>query len=108
MGEDLLEENADVLADLAARGVDLARTRQVDFTAVFASEAAADRFAAVAAAEGFSGKVERSGCVEALPWDVVVCCEMVPSTEAVTGAEIRLGILAAAEGGRTDGWGFPG
>lgn len=44
-------------------------------------------------------------CVEALPWDVVVTKEMLPSHEAITAFETELEEVASGYGGRNDGWG---
>lgn len=102
---DLRAENERVLRGMAERGDDLRRSRVVDFTAVFANEQAALAFADKAKALDYSVDMEKSGTVPTQPWDVIASREMTASVDAITDAEITLGDVANALGGKMDGWG---
>lgn len=103
--DDLRAENELVLRGMAERGDDLSRIRVFEFTAVFASEQAALAFADKAKALGYSVDTEKSGTVPTQPWDVIASREMTASVDAITNAEITLGDIASALGGKMDGWG---
>lgn len=102
---DLRAENELILRGMAERGDDLSKSRVVDFTAVFANEEAARAFADKAEAAGYSIDMEENGTVAAQPWDVIASREMTASVDTITDAEITLGDMASALGGRMDGWG---
>ena len=99
------DENGDVLRRMVAKGDDLSRPRIVDFTHVFATEAAAKAFATKAEAEGLFAVVEMTETAESMPWDVVIEHTLAPSHAAVTALELRLAEMAEGFGGRADGWG---
>ncbi len=101
----LFEENAEILKSMKEDGSDLAPLRRVDFSQVFPSRASAESFASAAMEAGFDTAVEEVDRSED-PWDVTASKEMVPSAENVTAAEEKLGALAQASDGRSDGWGF--
>lgn len=105
MSDDLRAENDLVLRGMAERGDDLSRSRVVEFTAVFVNEQTAMVFADKAAALGYSVDMEESGTVPTQPWDVIASREMTASVDAITDAEITLGDVANALGGKMDGWG---
>ena len=106
----LVEENAEVLADIAARGTDLSVTRIIDFAHLLYSKAEAFGFKHAAEKAGFNVQIE------ALPptqtggeddvWDVIASLEMMPTVERITRCEQELGALVKMFGGHSDGWGF--
>lgn len=105
----LADENAGVLADIAARGTDLSVPRTVEFAHLLYSEAAASQFKEAAEAAGYQVRMamfpadlsDRDGV-----WDVVASLTMVPTVEELTRSEAELDALAQSFGGHTDGWGF--
>ena len=99
------DENAEVLRDLASKGVDLARPRSIDFAHVFPDRPSAQAFAGVLEREGSKAVVEGVDR-EANPWDVIVSKIMVPTCGNLTETEEHLDALAQGHGGRSDGWGF--
>lgn len=101
----LLEENAEILAGMERDGSDLAPSRPVDFSHVFATLAAAQDFAAECERDGLKIDVIETDRVED-PWDVTVTVELQPSATNITSWEERFEVLAQRYGGRTDGWGF--
>ena len=98
-------DNAEVLLDLASKGVDLARARSIDFSHVFPDRVSAQAFADAVQRDGFKADVEKVDR-EANPWDVTASKVMVPTCENLTKTEEHLDALARRHGGRSDGWGF--
>ena len=94
-------ENEAVLGNFEERGVDLSRPILVDFSHLFSDRTSADQFAMEAERFGFTITVN---CAEA--WDVTASKIMLPTCSNVTAAELQLGELARARGGKADGWGF--
>jgi hypothetical protein len=99
------DENGDVLRRMKADGDALHLPRMIDFSVVFPGEQQALQFADLMKADATTVKVERSGCVEDLPWDVTVSIHMVPKHADITAVEGQLASHAAPLGGRNDGWG---
>jgi hypothetical protein len=97
-----LDENADVLADMAEGGDDLSKARDIDFSHLFPDATMAAAFAEWAASEGYSCDIEESDGPEC---DVTVSRFMVPELETITGVEHTLAVAAARYGGQADGWG---
>ena len=95
------EENAEVLRELASKGLDLGPARLVDFSHVFPDRASAEAFAREAEREGFATAME-----EVVEWDVTASKAMVPTCKNITEAELNLDVHACRYGGRADGWGF--
>jgi len=105
MSADLKAENEVVLREMADRGDDLSKVRVVEFTAAFADKLSALAFTEQVEAMGYKVDVEENGTVASLPWDAIAAREMVPTLNAITDAEIRLGDVAHSLGGEMDGWG---
>lgn len=101
----LYEENAEILRNMEANGSDLGPSRAIDFSHVFADQAAAEAFARAAEQAGFSVAVHEVESDDE-PWDVTASAEMMPICENITNAEECLGALARSHRGRADGWGF--
>ena len=71
------DENGEVLRHMAESGDDLSKPRDIDFTVVMPSEDAARLFSAHFSNAGYLVKVDESGTVPELPWDVVVVKHMI-------------------------------
>lgn len=99
------EDNEDVLRRMRANGDDLSRPRNVDFSVVFPTENAAERFAEHFRMLGYAVSVELSECVEELPWDATVVKHMALSSAEITRFELALQEVATPLSGRNDGWG---
>lgn len=99
------DANGDVLRRMEAKGDDLTRPRNVDFTVVFPNEDAARQFADHFSALGYSVSAELTETVENFPWDVVVVNHMAPSHGEIGAFENLLDSVAATFGGHNDGWG---
>ena len=99
------DENGDVLRRMQESGDDLSKARNIDFTVVLPTREASERFAAPFMAAGYQVKIDESGTVPELPWDVIVVKHMVPTHAAITEFEEELERYAAPLTGRNDGWG---
>ncbi len=99
------DENGEVLRQMAESGDDLSKPRNIDFTVVLPSEAAAREFCAYFATAGHQVKVDETGTVPELPWDVVVVKHMLPTHTGIARFEEELEAVAESLGGRNDGWG---
>jgi hypothetical protein len=101
----LFEENAEVLARLAARGVDLGAARDVDFSHLFEQEAGARHFAATALDLGYASQISEPE-LDRPEWDVTSTIALVPTCQNITESEENLANIASTLGGVADGWGF--
>jgi hypothetical protein len=101
------DDNGNVLWDLRCHGDALRESREIDFTCIFPSEAAAIDFAVACLRSEF--KVEMHKAEEHLPkdgldWEVIVYTEAVPAHTTITQIEKSLDKRAAKGGGRASGW----
>jgi hypothetical protein len=99
------DANEDALQRMRANGDDLSRPRDVDFTVVFPTRSASEKFAEHFRALGHKVSVEISESAENLPWDVVVVRHMALSINEIREFEAALESVATALSGRNDGWG---
>ena len=99
------DTNGDALRRTEAKGDDLTRPRNFDFTIVFAGESSTEQFAKHFRALGHEVSVKETGTEQDFPWDVVVVQHMVPSYDGINNFENLLQSVADGWGGRNDGWG---
>ena len=106
----LSDENAWVLAQIAARGTDLSISRTIEFAHLLYSETTARQFAAAAENAGYQVEIKARSAAESHGrenvWDVYALLLMVPTAEQITRCEADLDGLARPLGGHADGWGF--
>jgi len=81
------DANGDVLRRMEARGDDLTKPRNIDFSVVFADGNSAEQFAQHFRALEHEVSVEFTGTKQDFPWDVTVIQYMVPSHEGITKFE---------------------
>ncbi|MFC5861487.1 ribonuclease E inhibitor RraB [Acidicapsa dinghuensis] len=99
------DENGHALRRLEADGDDLSRARDIDFSVVFHSEGAAEKFAEHFRNLGLKVDVSFAQVKADHPWDAVVVKSMVPTHSAITEFERELQEIANVSGGYNDGWG---
>ncbi len=99
------DENGNVLRRLAAKGDDLSRARNVDFSVVFPDRESAEQFCEIVRGWGLAASAQFPGPVADLPWDVNVVKFMTPSHQEISDFEILLEDTAGPLGGHNDGWG---
>lgn len=100
------DDNGDTLWHIAQQGVDLSRTREIDFSVVFPTKEAALEFSV--AMLRCEQKVRCRYYPEntAFPMDVTVYLTMVPTYKAIVAFEEELVLQATPLGGYNDGWEF--
>ena len=99
------DDNGDVLRRMHRDGDDLSKPRDIDFTVVMPTLAAAEELGQRMRTQGHAVKVTRTACVAHLPWDVRIVKHMLPTHADIGAFEEELAVLAAPQGGRNDGWG---
>lgn len=99
------DDNGDVLRRMVAKGDDLTRPRDIDFSALFADQSSAERFAEHFRSLGYKVSAKGDYPKLDLPWDVLVVRRMPASHEDITNFENLLQSVADRWGGRNDGWG---
>jgi Regulator of ribonuclease activity B len=100
-----LTENGDVLYEMAKSGDKLWIERPIDYSFVFPGEKEATGFSERVAVQGLRGEVSKYKGAKGYSFQVEIRIPLVPSHEAITSYEQRLGDLAAEFNGRADGWG---
>jgi hypothetical protein len=98
------DANGDVLRRMQAKGDDLEKPRNLDFTVVFANETSAREFARRLHALGYTTSIENNGTLEDFPWEVIVGNHMKPLHAEIGAFERLLQSLADTLGGH-NGWG---
>ena len=102
MTDDVLNDNAAVLAGMAERGDDLAQARVIEFAHVFGDRSAATAFRAWVEQQGYAATVEDR---DDAGIDVIVRQRMAPDLLALTELELTLAAAARDHDGEPDGWG---
>jgi len=97
--------NGDALRRLEAQGDDLSKSRDIEFTVVFANEDAARQFVNHFSTLGYPASAEFTQTDRDYPWDVIVVKRMLPSHGEIGAFEGTLQSVAARLGGHNDGWG---
>lgn len=98
------EQNAEVLKRMAKDGDDLTKARDIDFHHHFATEAEAIAFEEEVREQGYP-HVDRDNWGEQDGWLTSVHVRMVPDLDEINATEEDLNQIAAAMGGKPDGWG---
>ena len=92
------------LIERLRRGTDPFRPIDVDFFLALPSEAAASVAAQRLTAEGFGVDVRQVSNSTDYPWSVHACKPMQLTVDGIRAISSRLRDIAAAQGGRYDGW----
>ena len=99
------DDNGDVLRRMVAKGDDLTRPRNIDFSVLFADQSSAEKFAEHFRSLGYDVSVKGGYPKPDSSWDVTVVRRMPASHEGITDLENLLQSVADRWGGRNDGWG---
>ena len=99
------DDNGEVLRRLEAKGDELSKPRNVDFSVVFPSKDAAEKFAEHFSAQSYETSVYFAEDSNDLPWNVNVVKPMALSYDAIVSFEAFLQEVADTLGGQNDGWG---
>jgi hypothetical protein len=99
------DENGDVLRRMTAKGDDLTRPRNIDFSVLFADEGSAEKFAEHFRALGYQVSVKGDYPNPDFSWDVLVVRHMPASHQDITNFEKLLQSVADRWEGHNDGRG---
>ena len=86
------DENGRVLRNIAARGNDLTKPRDIDIVVVFAQASSAEQFAEHFRGLGYAVSVQETESGRDYPWDAIVVRHMVPTYEGITDFRERTAI----------------
>ena len=99
------DANGDVLRAMEAKGDDLRRPRNINFSVLFPDGSSAEKFAEHFRSLGYEVSVEGKYADQESPWDVCVVRYMPATHEGITNFEGLLQEIADRWGGHNDGWG---
>ncbi|WP_404340462.1 ribonuclease E inhibitor RraB [Pseudoalteromonas mariniglutinosa] len=99
-------ENAQLLAEIAAAGIDLNLLHDVDFYILFEQKAEAEKFASVIINDELAPELELVQCDDTGIWEVITRVKMVPEHTLLGQTEQYLESIANSYNGYGDGWGL--
>jgi hypothetical protein len=100
------DADGDALRSVASMGCDMTKPMEIDFFVAVPDQEAGQRVAELATGHGYRTKVVFDEEDDA--WDCYCTKLMVPTYEAVCGAQSELDELSRPVNGYTDGWGTEG
>jgi|TARA_R110001592_G_scaffold4103_2_gene22977 hypothetical protein len=100
------DDNGQLLAEIAAAGIDLNKMHQVDFFILFEQEADAEKFAKEIVSDALVQKAELEKCKDTGVWEVITQVQMVPEHTLLGQAEQYIESIANSFNGYGDGWGL--
>ena len=101
-----LDDNGNVLWQMASDGDNLSAPRDMDFSVVFAAEAAAQAFRTYMVGCGYRAEVSIfPNPPEDQTWDVTITQAMLPAHATISAFEQMIPDEASVGGGLNDGWG---
>ena len=99
------DENGQLLAEIAAAGVDLSKMQQIDFFILFEQQADADKFAKDIVSDALVQTADVEKCKDTGVWEVITHVQMVPEHTLLGQAEQYLESIANGYNGYGDGCG---
>ena len=81
------DENGQLLAEIAAAGIDLSKMHQVDFYILFEQQSDAEKFAKEVVADTLVQHAELEKCQDTGVWEVITQVQMVPEHTLLGQAE---------------------
>jgi len=102
---DVLDLDAEVLAEMAAVGVDLAKEQRLEFFLVLPTESAAREAATRIRAMGF--EAEAVAAPPEASWVCLAQKSLVPHLQNLKSLRSQFDTIATSLGGEYDGWGSP-
>ncbi|AZZ99168.1 ribonuclease E inhibitor RraB [Pseudoalteromonas sp. R3] len=100
------DDNGQLLAEIAAAGVDLTQMHSIDFFILFEQKADAERFMSTIAEDELAPKTKLDTCPDTGVWEVVTSVTMVPEHQLLSQTEQYLESIANSHEGYGDGWGI--
>ncbi|MBE0363417.1 hypothetical protein PULV_a0853 [Pseudoalteromonas ulvae UL12] len=102
------DDNGQLLADMAAAGLDLAQVHTVDFFILFEQKAEAESFITLIEADELAPSAALQKCQDTGVWEVIASVKMVPDHTLLGQTEQYIESLANPKNGYGDGWGILG
>jgi tartrate dehydratase alpha subunit/fumarate hydratase class I-like protein len=100
------DDNGQLLAEIAAAGIDLSKMHQVDFYILFEQQADAQKFVSEIEADALVQSAKLDKCQDTGVWEVIAHVQMVPEHTLLGQAEQYLESIANSFNGYGDGWGL--
>jgi hypothetical protein len=100
------DDNGQLLAEIAAAGVDLSKMHQIDFFILFEQQADAEKFAKEIISDALVQSANVEKCKDTGVWEVITHVQMVPEHTLLGQAEQYLESIANSYNGYGDGWGL--
>tara|TARA_B100002049_G_C16083144_1_gene378149 strand:+ start:4462 stop:4791 length:330 start_codon:yes stop_codon:yes gene_type:complete len=100
------DENGQLLAEIAAAGVDLNCLQEVDFYILFEQKPDAEKFATAIESDELAPSTELNKCPDTGVWEVITRVKMVPDHTLLSQTEQYLESIANGHNGYGDGWGL--
>ncbi len=100
------DDNGQLLAEIAAAGVDLSKMHQIDFFILFEQQADAEKFAKEIVSDALVQSTNVEKCKDTGIWEVITHVQMVPEHTLLGQAEQYLESIANSYNGYGDGWGL--
>ncbi|KKM18401.1 hypothetical protein LCGC14_1666060 [marine sediment metagenome] len=100
------DDNGQLLAEIAAAGIDLAQMHKIDFYILFEQKVDAEKFATAIVEDELAPTTELVQCKDTGIWEVVTQVQMVPDHTLLGQTEQYLESIANGYNGYGDGWGL--
>lgn len=100
------DDNGELLAEIAAAGVDLSQMQTIDFFILFEKSEDAKCFMTAIAEDELAPKTKLQQCPDTGVWEVVTSVAMVPQHELLGQTEQYIESIANSHEGYGDGWGL--
>ena len=100
------DDNGQLLAEMAAEGINLNQMHMVDFFILFEQKEQAESFEKAIVEDELAPKTELQKCKDTGVWEVVTTVQMVPDHQLITDMENYLESIANPLNGYGDGWGI--
>ncbi|AQQ02102.1 hypothetical protein B0W48_14215 [Pseudoalteromonas aliena] len=100
------DDNGQLLAEIAAEGIDLNKMHQVDFYILFEQQTDAEKFAKEIVTDALVQNAKIEKCTETGVWEVIAQVQMVPEHTLLGQAEQYIESIANSSNGYGDGWGL--
>jgi len=100
------DDNGQLLAEIAAAGVDLSKMHQIDFFILFEQQADAEKFSKEIISDALVQSANVEKCKDTGVWEVITHVQMVPEHTLLGQAEQYLESIANSYNGYGDGWGL--
>ena len=100
------DDNGQLLAEIAAEGIDLSKMHQVDFYILFEKEVDAEKFSKEIVSDALVQNAKLEKCKDTGVLEVIAQVQMVPDHTLLGQAEQYIESIANSLNGYGDGWGL--